>query len=69
MKDLLTDKRQIKKIATQNEWWQLGTNGVTEILPVPESGQMALVPWFIVKRKSEVVTRVNAAFVMFVDYA
>lgn len=69
MKSILSDKRQIKKVATQNEWWQLGTQGVTEILPVEENGQMAPVPWFAVKRDNQIITRVNGAFVVYVDYA
>jgi hypothetical protein len=68
MKDLLKDKRQIKKLAIQTDAWQLGTSGVTEILVTTENGQMSPVPWFVVMQGDMVATRVNGAFVVFVDY-
>lgn len=46
----------------------VGQNGVTEIVPYEESGEMAMVPWFKVYVGDGVKFRVNAAFVGEVIY-
>ena len=62
---LLSDTRKIRKIRTDNEWWEVGNKGIAEIAPYAEHGKAI---WFAVKRQDEVITRVNAAFVVYVDY-
>ena len=66
--NIIEDERPIKSIHTANEGIFAGLNGVDEIVPYPENGQMAVVVWFAVYFDGNLVRRVNGAFVESVVY-
>ena len=49
--------------------YQVGKDGVTAIQSIDVTGQMAYVPWFNVWRGQTLACKVNAAYVMVVEYA
>jgi hypothetical protein len=67
--NILDDGRPIKSIHTANEGIFAGLNGVDEIVPYPENGQMAVVVWFAVYFDGKLIRRVNGSLVESVIYA
>lgn len=63
------DPRPIAEIHTEGHFWAVGFGATTKIEPYREGGQMGYVPWFKVYNGERIMTRVNAAHVVWVDYA
>ena len=66
---LQNDEREINLIyINDNDVWRVGFEGTTRIEAYGEPGEYGDKPWFKVWVGDEIVTRVNASAVGYVDY-
>lgn len=68
---IFDDTRPIQSVSTigeTGEFWAVGSDGVTKIVPYREAGQGAYVTWLAVYKGDYIVYRVNCAAIEFIGY-